>query len=189
MNGTASVDGMPARDIMRRCWMLARNDRRIKGRSFSFQDTGLCSVLGGREKAWDDSAWTRWQKELARIYWALVLHWCGYNIQRAVFQIKWSGFRVPECDRGKTRDGWSSQQSPISFPYLRVEERNPKKRFHRWRETCLCFMQFLSQLLGRRFVLSVSRMGFESGVNSGADMLYKFTFRIRVVNVPEISFS
>lgn len=50
MNGTASVDGVPAGDVMGRR-VLATKDRRTKGRSFSFQDTGLGSVLGGREKA------------------------------------------------------------------------------------------------------------------------------------------
>lgn len=76
MNGTASVDGMPARDLMGRCWMLARKDRRIKGRSFSFQDTGLCSVLGGREKAWDDSAWTGSKKNWQEF----TEHWCCIGV-------------------------------------------------------------------------------------------------------------
>lgn len=68
-------------------------------------------------------------------------------------------------------------------PSVRIQERGPARPCDfigvissRWKETCVCSMQFLCQLSEGGFVLSVSRTEFQSCINSGVDMLSRRRF-------------
>lgn len=68
-------------------------------------------------------------------------------------------------------------------PNVRIQERGPARPCDfigvissRRKKICMCSMQFLCQLSEGGFVLSVSRMEFQSCINSGVDMLCRLRF-------------